>query len=216
MKINKLQLIKLWKNARNLTISDLKEFKTVIQELSLQLSNNFGTGSEYYNELYSRQPPTSRVQPITLDEYDILKKLYDVLQGYDILTATTDIDDRNKQTNMEYVAGLADDSGIQFNTTNSKILAPVPFGLTIEAIALRYLGDSQRWLEIATLNNLREPYIDENGFLRSLLSNATGRQVTVSDMENLYIGQRIVLRSSTQTQTARKILGIDRLSDTSF
>ena len=62
------------------------------------------------------------VQPITLDEYDILKKLYDVLQGYDILTATTDIDDRNKQTNMEYVAGLADDSGIQFNTTNSKIL----------------------------------------------------------------------------------------------
>jgi hypothetical protein len=199
-----------------ITVDDLKAYRAVIQELALQLSNNFGAGDVFYNEVYNRPAPTPRIQPMTLDEYDILNNLYDTMQAYDILTATTQIDDRNKQTNMEYVAGLAVQSGIEFNITESKILAPVPFGLTMEGIAARYLGDPQRWLEIATLNNLRDPYIDENGFQYPLLSNATGRQITVTSEENLYVGQRIVLQSSTQVPTARVILGIDRLSDTSF
>lgn len=203
-------------DARSITVDDLKQFRATIQDLALQLSNNFGSGSEFYSQIYNRPTPTERLTPMTLDEYEILKALYDVMQSYDILTATTEIDDLNKQTNMEYVAGLADDAGITFATSTSKILAPVPFGLTVEGIAARYLGDPQRWLEIVTLNNLRDPYIDENGFQRALLSNATGRQITIGSIEEMFIGQRILLRSSTQSQTARRILGIDRLSDTSF
>lgn len=202
--------------ARSITVDDLKSFRATTLELALQLSNNFGAGDTYFSQIYNRASPTVRIQPMTLDEYDLLKKLYDVVQAYDILTATTEIDDRNKKTNMEYVAGLADLSGIDFEIPNSKILAPVPFGLSIEQISARYLGDPQRWIEIATLNNLRTPYIDENGFQLPLLSNATGRQITVSAVENLYVGQRVVLRSSTQTPSARRILGLDRLSDTSF
>src|SRR5581483_5622658 len=202
--------------ARSLTVDDLKQYRATIQTLALQLSNSFGTGAAFYSKVYNTPAPTTRIQPITLDEYDILKSLYDVMQSYDILTATTQVDDANKQTNMEYVAGLADASGIQFSIPNSKVLAPVPFGLSIEGIALRYLGDAQRWLEIATLNNLRDPYIDEDGFQLTLLSNASGRQITISDITNLYIGQRVLLESSTQVPSARVILGIDRLSDTSF
>lgn len=203
-------------DAQSITVDDLKSYRAVIQELALQLSNNFGSGSAFYNQVYGRPAPKERIQPMTLDEYDILNVLYETMQAYDILTATTSIDDRNKQTNMDYVAGLADGADIQFNVPNSKIQVPVPFGLTMEEIAARYLGDPQRWLEIATLNNLRSPYIDENGFQYPLLSNATGRQITVGSDENLYVGQRIVLRSATQVPSARRILGIDRLSDTSF
>ena len=201
--------------ARNLTVADIKTFRSTIQELAIQLSNSFGTGDAYYNHVYNRPAPTSIGQEITLDQYDILNSFYDTLEAYDILTATTYLDQINKSTNMEYVAGLAADSGIVFATSTSKILAPVPFGLTIEAIAARYLNDPQRWLEIVTLNNLRDPYIDETGFQLPLLSNASGRQLTISDSSNLYIGQRVVLKSSTQVPTARSILGIDKLSDTS-
>lgn len=203
-------------NARETTVADLKAFRATIQSLALQLSNNFGAGSSFYSEIYNQPVPTARITPMTLDEYELLTSLYDVMQSYDTLTATTQIDDQNKQTNMEYVAGLADLSGIPFNLPNSKILAPVPFGLTIEQIAARYLGDPQRWLEIATLNNLQDPYIDENGFQRPLLSNATGRQITISSVQDMYIGQRVIVMSSTQTPSARVILGIDRLSDTSY
>lgn len=202
--------------ANQITVDDLRTFRGTIQELALQLSNNFGAGDAYYSRIYGRPAPTARIQPMTLDEYQLLRTLYDVLQSYDILTATSQVDDRNKLTNMQYVAGLADNAGIDFSIPNSKILAPVPFGLTVEGIAARYLGDPQRWLEIVTLNNLRDPYIDENGFTLPLLSNATGRQITVGSEENLYVGQRIVLFSSTQTPSARRILGLDRLSDTSF
>lgn len=202
--------------AREITVDDLKQFRAVIQSLAIQLSNNFGTGDAYYNQVYGLPAPTERLQPVTLDEYELLKNMYDTMQSYDILTATTQVDTLQTETNMAYVAGLADLSGIEFNNATSKILAPVPFGLSIEEIAARYLADPQRWIEIATLNNLRDPYIDENGFKRTLLSNATGRQITISSIENLYIGQRVILASSTQPQTARTILGIDRLSDTSF
>lgn len=202
--------------ARETTVDTLKQYRAVIQELALQLSNSFGTGDIFYSKVYGKPVPSTRIQPISLDEYDILKQLYDVMQSYDILTATTQIDDDKKQTNMNYVAGLADLSGIPFTVTASKILAPVPFGLTVEGIANRYLGDAQRWLEIVTLNNLRDPYIDENGFQLPLLSNATGRQITVSSEDNLYVGQRILLMSASQNPSARTILGIDRLSDTSF
>lgn len=203
-------------DARTITVDDLKKFRATIQSLALQLSNNFGSGDTFYSQIYGTPTPTTRLTPMTIDEYELLKALYDTMQSYDILTATTDVDDAQKQSNMEYVAGLANDAGIPFDIPDSKILAPVPFGLTVEQISARYLGDPQRWLEIVTLNNLRDPYIDENGFRRSLLSNATGRQITVSSIEDMYIGQRIVLKSSSQSPSARRVLEIDRLSDTSF
>ena len=81
---------------------------------------------------------------------------------------------------------------------------------------MRYLGDPQRWLEIVTLNQLREPYIDENGFVLPLLSNADGRFVVVGNKEDLFLGQTIFINSNTQNSTARKIIGIKNLSQTSF
>jgi hypothetical protein len=203
-------------SARELTVDDLKTFRATIQQLALQLSNNFGAGDAFYNQVYGLPAPTVRLTPMTVDDYDILKALYDAMQSYDSLTATTQIDDENQQTNMDYVAGLAQSAGIEFETSSSKVLLPVPFGLTVEAISQRYLGDPQRWLEIVTLNNLKDPYIDEDGFQLELLSNATGRQITVSSDQNLYLGQRVILQSSTQTPAARAILEIDQLSDTSF
>ncbi|CAM6004852.1 unnamed protein product [Sphagnum balticum] len=202
--------------ASETTVAQLKQYRATILTLALQLSNAFGAGSAYYDQVYNLPAPANIIQPMTLDQYDLLQSLYDVLQAIDSITATTQIDDTNIETSMQYVAGLADTSGIEFLTSTSKVLASVPFGLSIEGISQRYLGDPQRWLEIVTLNNLREPYIDESGFQVPLLSNGVGRQVTVGDASNLFIGQSIILMSSTQIPSGRKILGIETLSSTSY
>ena len=139
-----------------------------------------------------------------------------MVSAYDLLTATVDINNINTQNTLEYVAGLASNSNINFNIPVSKRLAPVPFGLTIEQIAARYLNDPSRWLEIATLNSLRDPYIDENGFQLKLLSNGIDRQIIINNSDNLFIGQTVVLKSSTEQPSARTILNIEKLSDTSF
>lgn len=203
-------------NSSSLTVDQLNSFASTLLSLALQLSNHFGAGDSYYDMVYSRPAPTPRSQPMTLSESTILKALYDAIQSYYIMTATTQVNDLQIQSSLDYVAGLANQAGISFTTPSTKILAPVPLGLTMEGISARYLGNPERWLEIAVLNNLREPYIDENGFTYNLLSNAIGRQIVIGSNENLFLGQVVTIKSNTQLPTSRKILGISRISDTSF
>lgn len=202
--------------ASQTSVATLKQYRAVILGLALQLSNNFGAGSAYYDKTFNLPAPTARILPMTLDEYDILKSLYDMLSAYDILTASTTIDDQNTLTAMDYVAGLATTAGIEFQTDTAKVLVPVPYGKTIEAIALKYLGDYSRWLEIVTLNGLKEPYIDETGFQYPLLSNALGREIIIGDDTNLYLGQTVILQGAAQFPSPRTITNISSLSSTSF
>jgi hypothetical protein len=198
------------------TVQDLQNMRNTILTLCTQLSNSFGAGNSYYSTLFNQPPPLVRTQPMTLDEFDILQTFYALVESYDLLTATNQLDNDQILNNMQYVNALAATSGIEFSISNSKIQVPVPFGLNVEQIAQRYLGDSQRWLEIVTLNELREPYIDENGFQYSLLSNANGRNIVIGASQDLFVGQTIYLNSSTQSPTARTILDIVPLSQTSF
>jgi len=200
----------------NFTVQDLKNKRNTMLTVCTQLSNSFGAGNAYYSKLFNQPPPLHRTQPMTLDEFDILQNLYALVEAYDLLTATTQLDSDQVLSSMQYVNALAATSNIEFAIPNSKIQVPVPFGLNVEQIAQRYLQDSQRWLEIVTLNELREPYIDENGFQYSLLSNANGRNIVIGAAQDLFVGQTIYLNSSTQSPTARTILDIVPLSQTSF
>jgi len=199
----------------SLSVQQIKNNANTILELALQLADHFGAGNVFFDKVYNRPSPTSRIQPMNIGEFNLLNSLYNFVQSCYTLSATTQIDDLNVQNNLDFVAGLADQSGIAFNMPISKILVPVPYGLTIEGIAARYLGDPSRWLEIATMNDLKEPYIDENGFQLPLLSNGIGRQVVVSSNTNLYLGQIVTLKSSTQLPTSRHITGIAALANDS-
>lgn len=198
-----------------LTADDMKTHKNTLQELAYQISNVFGTGDATFSRVYGRPAPKTRLQEITIDEYDILKKLYDSILALGVLTAT-DAVNQNQNAAYEFVKAEAEAADIEFQDSSSKIRAPVPFGLTIEQIAQRYLGNQERWLEIVTLNNLRSPYIDEVGFTLPFLSNGDGRQFNVSSSQNLFIGQNIILSSSTQPKQRRKIINIERINDTNF
>ena len=198
------------------TVSDLKSMRNTILTLTTQLSNSFGAGNAFYSSLFNQPSPTTRTEPMNLDEYSLLKTFYDLIEAYDILTATNQLDDAQILNGIEYVNALASTSNIPFSTPNSKIQVPVPYGLNMEQISMRYLGDESRWLEIATLNDLREPYLDETGFQYDLLSNADGRNIVIGSRDDIFIGQKIYLYSATQTPTARTVINIVQLSQTSF
>lgn len=195
----------------SLTVAQLNQNANSIQNLTTLLANYFGAGGAAYNELFGYIPPPVTTQAMSIYQYLLLDTLYEVIQGISYLTASTQVTDQEVLNSLEYVASLANASDITFDVPNSKMYVPVPFGLNIEQIAARYLGDATRWIEIATLNNLEEPYISEDGFQLPLLSNAIGRQVIVSNNQNLYIGQTVYLRSSTQMQVVRKIDNITAL-----
>ena len=200
-----------------ISIEEVKEIKNNMQSLILDLTNNFGAGDAFFSKVYGRPEPKERATPMTLEEFELIKGLEDAVLHLNILTATRDLDDSKKETPLEYVGGLANDSEIPFDSSSTaKILVPVPYGLTIEQISARYLKNPDRYNEIVTLNNLRSPYIDEDGFYYNLLSNGDGRQFNISTKENLYIGQKIQLSSNTVPVFIRKITAIEKITDTNY
>jgi len=200
-----------------ITIDDLRDFQAVLLDLALQISNNFGAGDQTYADIYGLQDPKPRVIDMTVEENEILADLYEAIQVYDLLTSTKQFDDFKVESPLEFVGGLANEAGIDFEISNSKFLVPVPFGSTIEEISARYLKDADKWLEIATLNALRSPYIDEEGFIFNFLSNAEGRQFNVDNSEDkLFLGQRILLQSDTVPAFSRKIIDVEKLGEGNF
>jgi hypothetical protein len=196
---------------------EIRDIIKNIQDLTLDLSNNFGAGDDFFSQVYGRPAPRKRATSMSVEEFELLTALEQVVLDMNILIATRDIDDQKIQSSLDYVGGLAEDSEIPFNSSSTaKYLAPVPFGLTIEEISARYLGDPDRYNEIITLNNLRSPYIDENGFFYNLLSNGDGRQFNISSNQNLFIGQKIQLSSNTVPISVRKITSIERITDTNY
>jgi hypothetical protein len=200
-----------------LSIEEVKEIKREVQNLILDLTNSFGAGDEFFSEVFGRPAPRKRPIPMTLEEFELITKLEEAVLNLNIFTATRELDDSRKQSPLEYVGGLADDSAITFNSdSTAKILAPVPFGLTMQQISARYLGDPDRYNEIITLNNLKSPYIDEDGFSYDFLTNGDGRQFNINTNKNLYEGQKIRLFSNTIPVFTRKITAIEKITDTNF
>lgn len=199
----------------SLTVQQLKNNAAAILALANQLEDYFGAGTLLYSELFNLSPPTT-TQSMSIPQFLILDTLYNFIQDVNILTATTQVTDNNIEASLQYVAGLASLSDIPFDVPTSKIIVPVPSNTTIEGMAGRYLGDPNRWLEIATLNKLQEPYLDYSGFHVPLLSNAIGRQVIVASNQNLYLGQVATLMGTGQIQQSRHITNITSLPNGNY
>lgn len=203
--------------ARLTTIDDLRDVRADLIALSNEIADNYGASDETYARIYGLPDPKERPLALTVEENEVLDSIEEAIQALDLLTATKQFDDLNTENPLEFVGGLANESGIDFENFPSKTLAPVPFGLTIEEIAARYMGDASKWLEIVTVNKLRSPYIDEEGFVYNFLSNAEGRQFTVDDSEEkLFIGQKITMVSDTVPAFSRKITNVEKIGDNNF
>jgi hypothetical protein len=199
-----------------LTIQQLKNNAASLLALVNQLEDYFGAGTLFYSQLFNLSPPPVTTQPMSIPQFLILDTLYEAIQDINILTATTQVTDNNIESSLEYVAGLATLSDIPFDVPTSKIIVPVPSNTTIEGIAALYLGDPQRWLEIATLNKLEEPYLDYSGFQLQLVTNAIGRQAIVTSNQNLYLGQTITFMGNLQVQQSRHITNITALPNGNY
>lgn len=134
-------------------IDDLRTIKNTLLDVATDLSNSFGAGDSSFAKTYGKATPTTRAIPMSLEENEIITAIFDTVQDLDFFSSNQVFDDNQRQNSMEHIGEMAADIGITFDQTENKKRVPVPFGLTIEEIALRYLGDSKKWLEIATLNN---------------------------------------------------------------
>lgn len=194
-----------------LTRLDFQNFRDQILTFSTSYANSVGAGNAIYNQTFSANTSNVTRTP-TLEDFIVLDALNTATLQLNQIVATPT--SNTLPDPLAYVSAAASPYDIQVRQANSKIAIPFPYGNTLEMIAARYLNDPQRWIEIATINNLQEPYVDEEGFTYNLLVNANQNEITVPTNNNLYIGQPVSLVSTTQLRTYYRINAITQRGTT--
>jgi len=198
--------------ARRLTGIDFQNRHDAVDATSTLFANAIGLGSNTFNETYGiLSTPTVLEQPTDAD-FDVLFSLSQLQIEFERLIVNTDNDLNPKLSSIAAMAGLAARSGIAFTTPKSKFAVPFHYGSTLEMLANRYLGDPLRWFEIAALNGLQSPYVDEEGFELPLLINGADDTLMVADASYLCVGQPVWISSRGTARTCRRITKIVDLS----
>lgn len=189
---------------------DFEYRRDIVQETLTDFQDSVGLGNTTYSRIYGLTPK-SQLREANENDYDVIFSINQALIEINRLVVSSDIN-KDEVLPIDYIAGMASRSGIAFTVPKSKFLVPFPYAHTLEQISLRYLGDPDRWHEIAALNGLSAPYVDETGFTLPLLTNGNGNSFAVSDATRLFVNQPVWLSSVAAARIKRRITKIEVLN----
>lgn len=192
---------------KKMTRSDFEAQRDSVRQFLADFAARVGTGDSTYDITYGRTT-IAAVRTATDQDHIVMGALNESVVQLSRLAAFSEVPSNSTLTAIEAIATIAAKSGIIIKKPVSKFAVPLPYGFTLEQIARRYLGDPNRWNEIVILNDLRSPYIDEEGFDLTLLTNASGNTVTVDDVSNLEIGQVVTITAPSVGNSVRRIVSI--------
>lgn len=199
---------------RNFARLDFEKKRDEIAEVLKSFADSVGAGNATFDRTYGRKPAPAVRQAPTEQDMSVIMALNESVMHFNQLAATSNGEVATRVSTIDYVAGLARSRGIAFTAPISKFAVPFPYGSTLEVMAERYLGSKDRWHELATLNGLREPYIDEVGFRMPMTTNGDQNAVVVESSVNLHVGQPVWLMSKNIHKEKRRITNIEVYSPT--
>lgn len=194
--------------AQQINKNDISSYISSLSDLSDKVESDVLT-----------KEPTEQEWDLLYSIHAAINSLTGVLSSNTFSTSQTEDDNQSSDPKLQktalgfWEASTAQD-GIGFQVPKGKMEVSFPFRGSLEQLAASYLGDANRWMEIAAINGLQSPYVDEDGFQRPLISNGSYNQILISDISNLYVGQTVYLSSTTQLVSQRKITNLDSISTT--
>ncbi|TAK97624.1 MAG: hypothetical protein EPO08_20970 [Rhodospirillaceae bacterium] len=192
-----------------LTSDDFRKIADLAFSVVADYADAVGLNDPTFDRVTVRTPKT-KLRDATLDDFRALHSLADAAQAIQSLIINTP--NRTAITTVEYVAGLANANGIAMRVPRSKFAVPFPYGGTLERLAQQYLSDATRWMEIAELNDLRAPYVDEAGTFQALVTNGTGNLLNMVDASEFVLGQFVRVWSDRVIPERRRVLAIHQIS----
>lgn len=202
--------------ANALTINDWDVRRRKIEDIRDAYADSRGLSDASYDAAARRSSVAGTRRLPTTEDYVILTAFNDMISVIDGITATNDLMKRNLPDPFARARAIVGDSGITITSATSAFTVPFPYNGSLETLAATYLGNPDKWIDIAILNDLKSPFIDETGFIRSLTTSGNGNSFTVSDKTNLHPNQEIFLSSSSQRQEKRRIVKINELGVDNF
>jgi hypothetical protein len=152
-------------NALDIPRSFYETFQVTLQRIADNASDSFALGSTTYNA-YANRTSTFTPSPIkqpTTEEINILYGFMNVKKAINLILSLSgnliapDVQGRLSAKRANF------SNQIELPIPPSVLEIRIPTGATLESLALQYLGDITRWIEIVELNNLIPPYIDSTG-----------------------------------------------------
>lgn len=199
--------------ARSLTYQDIGDIRDQLVQFTSLLSQRLGGQDPVYNQVFGIDSVDTD-KKLTTEDIEFLVTLDDAANALDELVVIlrdnlkTDANDYAK-----FYGEYARTQGIDFQENTSKFYVPFPLGASLESLAVQYLGDQKRWIEIAAINGLKQPYVDEEGAFRNLISSGSGNSFFVASSDSFYIGQIIQIMSDTKAAENRRIVAFDIISE---
>ena len=108
----------------------------------------------------------------------------------------------------------ANNPDVAIGSYSSGQLVRFNYGDNLESLAERYLGDPNRWLDVAIANGLQPPYIDEVGQAIPLEANGSGYQINIAgtdssgndNSQKFYVNQTIFLQSNASPFPDQRVI----------
>lgn len=198
--------------ANSLNATDISIIRNKLEDFAALLSQKLGGNNNKYNEIYGLSPP-SYAKSLSVEDIELLNVINNASIAMNQLIVELRASTVNdEQDYAKFYGTYARTQGIDFIDGLSKFYVPFPLGASLENLSLTYLGDVNRWIEIAAINGLKEPYVDETGVYKNFKSSGSGNSFIVDDPEGLFVGQPILVESFTQRPEARKIDAIKIVS----
>jgi hypothetical protein len=141
----------------------VKDLERVLKSIEENFSDIMGRDNDQYNAVVGRTP-TLQGNPNRVSTYQELQILNGIQAGKkatSLLASQVELFEPNIfTTNAEVLASFPNSN---ISTPNSITTSTIGGGDNIQTLALRELGDIDKFKDIIILNNLKPPYISETG-----------------------------------------------------
>ena len=203
---------------RAYTRQDFANQKEYAKEFARDLAVYCGLGdstTDAVNGYVGVTYPASNRKP-SRDELDLLFSLQQYITVLNDLSRFEISQDNSINNAFSFIGQLTQGTGINIDQTQGKIAVSVPYGATMQDIAQQYTGNADNAASIILLNGLKPPYIDETGTIQFFLSNGNTNSFNIANGNDLWIGQKVLLSSSTNPQFSRLITNVQMISNNNW
>lgn len=202
----------------NLSKNDFLDMKSTLREYRDRYSDKVDLSDSDYNGTYERSSIPAQ-SSATIVDANYMLELNKGLESVDFILANYFA---NEAAIDLFVLAKTNANNPQVNIGqySSGRLVKIEYGEDLQNLAYRYLGNPDKWIDIAIANGLKPPYIDEVGERLPLMSNANGNQLNIAGTDNtgnlnidkFYINQVIQITSDTEVAIdQRKIVNIRQI-----